>query len=120
MNTQEIANKLVEYCRTGQFEKCYQELYSEKCWSVEPEGSSFEPAKGMEAMKKKGEQWQSMVKEMHSATVSDPIVAADSFACVMENDVTFADGNRRQISEVCVYDVWEGKIVKESFFYPVG
>ncbi len=29
MTTKEVADKLVEYCRTGQYEKAYQELYAQ-------------------------------------------------------------------------------------------
>jgi hypothetical protein len=32
-------------------------------------------------------------------------------------DVTYKDGNREKMDEVVVYEVKEGKIVKEQFFY---
>jgi chemotaxis response regulator CheB len=69
MNTQDIANKLVEYCRTGQFQKCYEELYDNDCVSIEPTGAMLELAEGMEAIHKKGKKWNEMVEEMHSAVV---------------------------------------------------
>ena len=117
MNTQEIANKLVEYCRKGDFASCYSELYSQDCVSLEPKGAMIEVANGMEEMAKKGENWNSMVQEMHGAEVGDPIVAGDHFSCRMWNDITFKDGNRVQLDELCVYEVKDGKIVKEQFFY---
>lgn len=120
MSTQEVANKLVEYCRMGQFEKCYQELYSTDCKSIEPQGAMMPLAEGMEAIKKKGEMWQSMVQEIHSGEVSDPIVAGNHFSCVMKNDITFKETGRMQIEEICVYEVQDDKIIKEQFFYPVA
>jgi hypothetical protein len=35
----------------------------------------------------------------------------------MENDITFNDKGRIQIKEICVYEVQNGKIVREQFFY---
>lgn len=117
MTTQEIAEKLVSYCRTGEFEKCYQELYSPECVSIEPKGAMVEVANGMEEIAKKGENWNSMVAEMHGARVGDPIVAGSHFSLSMWNDITFNDGNRMEMDEICVYEVQDGKIVKEQFFY---
>jgi len=35
----------------------------------------------------------------------------------MSFDVTFKDRGRQQMEEVCVYEVNNGKIVNEQFFY---
>ena len=117
MTTQEIANKLVEYCRKGDFDACYSELYSPNCISLEPKGAMMEVANGMDEMAKKGENWNAMIAEMHGAEVGDPLVVGNYFCCRMWNDTTFKDGNRMQIEELCVYEVQNGKIVKEQFFY---
>jgi hypothetical protein len=117
MTTLEIATKLVTYCRTGQFDKCYAELYNPNAISQEPEGAMWEVAKGMQEIAAKGEKWNAMVQEMHGAEVSEPIVAGNHFTCRMWNDMTFKDGNRTQMDELCVYEVQDGKIVKEQFFY---
>lgn len=117
MNTKEIAEKLVNYCRVGDFASCYAELYSPDCVSIEPKGAMVELATGMAEMAKKGEKWNELVQEMHGAEVGDPIVADEYFSCRMWNDITFKDGNRAQMDEICVYQVSDGKIVKEQFFY---
>ena len=57
MTTQEIAEKLVAYCREGKYDQCYSELYSPNCKSIEPESSGFPVAEGIEAMAEKGKQW---------------------------------------------------------------
>ena len=61
MATQEIATKLVNYCRQGDFASCYAELYSPNCVSREPKGAMVEVANGMEEMRVKGEKWNEMV-----------------------------------------------------------
>lgn len=117
MTTQEIATKLVDYCRKGDFDACYTELYSQDCISIEPKGAMIETATGMAEMVKKGENWNNMVAEMHGAEVGDPIVAGNFFSCRMWNDITFKDGNRMATEEICLYEVKNGKIIKEQFFY---
>jgi hypothetical protein len=38
MNTESIANRLVELCRAGKFEQAQKELYASDAVSIEPEG----------------------------------------------------------------------------------
>jgi hypothetical protein len=120
MNTQEIAEKLVNYCREGNFQACYEELYSPDAVSIEPKGAMMEYAEGMEQIQKKGEMWNESVEEMHSGYVSEPIVAGNHFSCVMANDITFKEYGRQKLEEICLYEVKDGKIVKEQFFYTMG
>lgn len=117
MTTQEVAEKLVSYCRTGDFETCYKELYSPRCVSIEPKGAMVEIENGMSEIAQKGKNWNKMVAVMHGARVGDPIVAGDYFSLTMWNDITFKDGNRMQMDELCLYQVVNGKIIKEQFFY---
>ena len=119
MNTTDVANRLVELCKTGAWEQAQKELYSPDAESIEPKGAPAEYVKGMDAILKKGEMFNSMVEEMHGGSVSDPLVAGDFFTLTMEMDVTYKDRPRSKDSEVCVYQVKGGKIVKEQFFYPV-
>ncbi|MEQ9425873.1 MAG: nuclear transport factor 2 family protein [Cyclobacteriaceae bacterium] len=120
MTTQEVANKLVAYCRKGEYAEAQQDLYADNCWSIEPEGTQgFQTVQGMDAIKQKMEQWAQMVEEIHGAEVSDPIVAGNHFAVTMKNDVTFKGQGRMTIEEISVYEVTNGKITKEQFFFPV-
>ncbi len=120
MSTEEIANKLVAWCNSGQEEKCYQELYSPDIVSIEPEGSSENPiARGMEEVAKKGEWWRETF-EMHNSHMSDPIIAENWFSVRHEIDVTHKpSGHRNKMAEISVYTVNDGKIVREQFFYDV-
>lgn len=117
MNTQEIANRLVELCRQGDFEKAQTELYSQDAVSIEPEaGYGFEKeTKGLDAIHKKAEQWNNMVQEMHGIEVSEPLLADNGFAVTMAMDVTMKGGHRMASTELCSYRVKDGKIVSESF-----
>jgi len=117
MNTNEVANKLVEWCRKGEYAKAQNELYSDNIESHEPAITQVPVMKGIEAVKGKTAQWEQSVVEVHSAKVSDPIVMGNHFTVTMENDITFKDRGRQSIAETCVYEVKEGKIVREQFFF---
>lgn len=118
MTTKETADKLVEICRSGDFEKAQNDLFADDAVSLEQEASpDFEKeTKGLPAIKEKAKKWESMVKEMHGITVSDPIIADNSFAVTMAMDVTMKEGGRMNMKELCVYKVKDGKIVSEEFF----
>jgi ketosteroid isomerase-like protein len=118
MTTKEIADRLVELCKKGDFETAQSELFSEEAVSIEPYASpAFEKeTKGLKAIKEKGEKWNTMVAEMHGMEVSDPVVAGNSFACTIHMDVTMKEGGKMDMTELCVYEVKDGKIASEQFF----
>jgi ketosteroid isomerase-like protein len=118
MTTEEIANQLVSLCREGKFEEVYTNLYSQDILSIEPEGGTWGTVQGMEAIKKKGQEWHTMVEEFHSSEISDPIVAGDFFTCTMKTEISMKGiPERVNMDEVCVYKVENGKVVSEQFFY---
>jgi ketosteroid isomerase-like protein len=117
MKTQEIANNLVEWCNKGDYAKCYQELYSPDIVSLEPSWAEHSRSEGMEAVGKKGEWWENTF-DVHSTTVSEPTVAENWFSVRFDMDTTHKpSGQRSKSSEIAVYQVKDGKIVQEQFFY---
>ena len=118
MGAKEIANKLVEWCNNGNYGRAYQELYSPNIVSIEDEDTSdMARLEGMGAVMKKGEWWANTF-EVHSSKVSDPVVADNWFSVKFEMDTTHKpSGQRSKSSEIGIYKVKDGKIVKEHFFY---
>jgi hypothetical protein len=118
MSTTEIANRLVELCSKGEFETAQKELFADDAISIEPYATpEFEQeTKGLEAIIEKGKKWSEMVEEVHGMNVSQPVVGGQSFACTMFMDVTMKGKGRMQMTELCVYNVKDGKIVSEQFF----
>ncbi|WP_299526378.1 nuclear transport factor 2 family protein [Winogradskyella sp.] len=118
MTTKEIAEKLVNYCRNHQDEEAYQELYSPEITSIEMQ----EPMKevhGFEGIQKKGQWWNENF-EVHGVEVSDPLVGDNHFSVRFWMDTTHKpSGQRSQMSEIAVYEVKDGKILKEQFFYDI-
>jgi len=118
MTTSEIATRLVELCRKGDFETAQKELFAKDASSVEPYATpDFEKeTKGLDAILKKGEKFESMVDKMHELNVSEPVVAGNSFACTLRMHVTMKGKGAMDMTELCVYQVKDGKIISEEFF----
>jgi len=117
MTTKEIANRLAELCRKGEWAQAQKELYADNAVSIEPMATpAFEKeTKGLDAIIAKGEKFDSMVQEYHSLKISEPLVTDNCIALVLSMDLTMKGRPREQMSEVCVYDVKDGKIVSEQF-----
>jgi ketosteroid isomerase-like protein len=117
MTTVEIANRLVDFCKKGDFEGAQEELFAEDAVSIEPHGTAdFEKeTHGLDAIKAKGKKWGAMVEENHGGEVSEPLMADSSFAVTMTMDVTMKGQGRMKMTELCIYHVKDGKIVSEQF-----
>jgi ketosteroid isomerase-like protein len=117
MSTVEIANRLVELCRKGEFETAQKELFADEAVSIEPHGTpDFEKeTHGLDGILEKGKKWGEMVEEAHGMDVSGPLLADSSFAVTMMMDVTMKGGQRMKMTELCIYHVKDGKIVSEQF-----
>ncbi|NUO75468.1 MAG: nuclear transport factor 2 family protein [Lysobacter sp.] len=123
MNTEQIAQRLVELCRIGEYEQAQKELYAQDAVSIEPAGLPPEAlgnAQGLEAIFEKGRKFNEGIEAMHGTSVSDPLIAGNWFSLVMTLDVTMKGMGRIDMKEICVYRVKDGKIVHEQFFYDVG
>ena len=116
MTTQEVANKLHTYCSKGQYKKAWKELYAKNAWSQEPAGVTPRTAKGLTQLAKKADAWTSQAK-VYGRKVSKPIIAGNWVSMKMELDMQWPGGPRQKASELCVFEVKEGKIVSEQFFY---
>jgi len=121
MSTQKVANRLVELMRQGDGMTAINELYADNIVSKEMPGyPGGELVSGKEAVTQKSVAWLNNVQEFHGSVISEPQVAGNHFSCTMDFDVTFKDSGRQKMSEVCVYEVNDNKIVNEQFFYNMG
>ena len=115
MTTKEIADKLVTHCRNESWEACYAELYSPAVQSIEMDGTT---ATGFDEIMKKGEEWSAGVEEFKETTVGEPIVAGNFISLPMTMNLKFKGAPEfTKFEEMCVYQVKDGKIIKEQFFY---
>lgn len=117
MTTTEIAARLVALCRQGQFEAAQKELCDTDVINIEPYGTEGFPkeTRGLNSLLEKGRKFTGLIQQVHSISVSDPLVAGDAFACAMSLDLTLIGHGRVKNDELCVYEVKDGKIVSERF-----
>ena len=122
MNTQEVANKVVELTRKQAWKEAIDTLYSKDIVSVEARAmeSGSPESRGIDAVRAKTDWWVNNV-QVHSAKVSGPFAAHDRFVVQYDIDVTDKSSKKRmQLSEVGVYTVKDGKIVREEFLPYTG
>ena len=120
MTTQDVADKFMELARENKYDRIQDELYSQDCESIEPASGAemgMFNAKGMAAIQEKGKKFNEGVEEMHDGYAHDPIISPTHFALAMGMDVTMKGVGRINMDELAVYEVKDGKIIKEQFFY---
>jgi hypothetical protein len=117
MSTQKVAEKVVELVRQQAWYKALDTLYDKDIVSVEASASEGESAekRGIDQVRGKIDWWLNAM-EVHSFTAKGPFVAHDRFVVQYDADVTEKNSKKRfQLSEVGVYTVKNGKIVREEF-----
>jgi hypothetical protein len=118
MKTEQIAQKLSDYCRKGEFEHAQKELFASDAISVEPSASPMfeKETKGLNAILEKGHKFESMTEKVYGVQTSEPLVSGNSFAMRLSMDMEMKGRQREKMEELCVYNVKDGKIVSEQFF----
>jgi hypothetical protein len=119
MTTQEIANKVVENCLTGNFSANYNELYAQDVVAYEPEGSSIgeRESKGLETIINRANQFHDIIEKVLSKKVSEPLVAGDYFTFRLTQEFQLKNIGYFKLDELCLFRVKDGKVVREEYFY---
>jgi len=114
MKIEQIAHEVVKLIREGKNKQAKDTFYADDIVSIEGNGDKLA---GIEAIHQKSTDWAAQVSEVHSASVSDPLIAADHFALNIKMDISYKNGYRGVMDEIAVYEVKDGKIVFEQFFF---
>jgi hypothetical protein len=114
MNIQYIAEEVVILIREGKNKQAKDLFYANNIVSVEGNGDKLE---GIDAIHQKSIDWAAQISEVHSASVSDPLISANHFALNIKMDISYKNGYRAVLDEIAVYEVNNGKIVFEQFFF---
>ena len=122
MNTQEVAQKVVELVRNQAWYRALDTLYDDNVVSVEAysAGGGSPETRGKEGVRGKIDWWVNAM-EVHCFDADGPFVGHDRFVVRYDAEVTDKKSKeRRKLSEVGVYTVNNGKIVREEFLPLVG
>lgn len=116
--TSEIAARFSELASQERWFEIQEELFSDDIKSIEPPGSPYLPdAQGKNAVREKGEAWVKRIEQVHHTHTTPTVTGGNYFAVGREMDITVKDLGRIQIKQIMLYEVSEGKITKEQFFY---
>ena len=116
MSTEEVGKKVVELTRKQAWYDAL-DLYDDNVVSVEAFGMGGESpeTRGKEGVRGKVDWWVNAM-EVHRFDVQGPFIAHDRFVVQYDADVSDKKTKeRRKMSEVGVYTVKNGKIVREEF-----
>ncbi len=118
MTTKEVAARFHELAQQEKWFDIQDEFFSDNVKSIDPPRSPyFGYAEGKAAVRKKGEDFVKRIEAAHSAYTTAPIVAGNYFAVGRKIDITVQPHGRIQINQVMLYEVKDGQIVSEQFFY---
>ena len=118
MTTREVAARFNELARHEKWFEIQDEFFADNVRSIDPPKSPwFGYAEGKAAVRKKGEEFVKKIQEFHGAQTTEPIVSGNHFAVGRDVDITVQGFGRIQINQIMLYEVKDGKIIKEQFFY---
>ena len=117
MTTADVAARFDALAEEGKFDQILDELYDENVKSIEPSHSPWKNVQGLDAVKRKGKEFNEMIEEMFGGYTNKSQVAGNFFVCTMGMDVKMKGQARMKLDEVALYEVKEGKIVMEQFFF---
>jgi hypothetical protein len=109
-----ISQNLIELLRKLEFVKAYNDLFSEEAESIDPISPRPGPLKGLSKLIEVEKQFLSRA-EIHSIDISEAIHAGNYFTIRLFM-IFSIDSNKRNIDELCVYKVDQGKIISQQFF----
>ena len=113
MKTEDVAKKATQLVRKQAWYEALDTLYDDNIVSVE--GGGGDEKRGKEAVRGKIDWWVNAF-EVHSFNAGEPFVGGDRFAVQYDAEVSDKKTKeRRKLSEVGVYTVKNGKIVREEF-----
>ena len=119
MDLKTLADTLVTACRNQQEDALLSNHYHADAVSVEAADYSGmgRETKGVEGIRGKHAWWAENF-EVHGGDVKGPFLhGEDRFAVMFSIDCTErASGERTDMTEVAIYTVADGKIVREEFF----
>lgn len=116
--TAEVAARFNELAQQEKWFEIQDELFADNVKSIDPVDSPyFGYAEGKENVRKKGENWVKRIEAAHHRYTTAPIVAANHFVVGREVEITVQGHGRIQINELMLYEVQNGEIVLEQFFY---
>lgn len=105
---------MIALCAKKKFSQGRHELFAEDVVCYEADNKKL---KGLRALDKKEKNWIGSMEKIHSLKISKPLVNGNFFSVAFTWDVTYKGQPRGGWKEIGIYEVKEGKVVLEKYFY---
>ena len=116
--TREVAARFNELALQEKWFEIQDELFADNVRSIDPANSPyFGYAEGKVPVRKKGKDWVAKVKEVHRISTTQPVIGGNHFAVGRGLEITAEGFGRIKIDEIMLYEMKDGQIVLEQFFY---
>ena len=118
LSTKEVVERFNELAQQEKWFEIQDELFADNVRSIDPPDSPYMGyAEGKSPVRKKGEDFVKTIEAFHGAHTGEPIVSGNHFAVAREMDITVQGHGRIQMNEIMLYEVKDGQIISEQFFY---
>ncbi|EAQ42432.1 SnoaL-like domain-containing protein [Polaribacter sp. MED152] len=118
MTTEQITERLTSLLKEGKFEDIYDTLFDqENVKHIEPQSPYFPDITGVKAIKEKDSVMAGNISEVHTMEIGKAITSKDFIALPYRMSFTMKDRKKAELDELIVYQVKNGKIILEQFFY---
>jgi hypothetical protein len=114
----ELVSRFNELAQQEKWFEIQDEFFSENVKSIEPPNSPYLGyAEGKSSVRTKADDFVKKITQVHRVFTTEPILTGNHFTVGREMDLTVEGHGRIQIHELIVYEVRNGEIVLEQFFY---
>jgi predicted ester cyclase len=118
LTTQQVADRFYELALQEKWFEIQDELFADHVQSIEPVHSPYmQNASGKANVFQKGQAFVQRIQEVHQVATTPLIVAANHFTVGRIMDITVEGLGRIHINQIMLYQVENGKIILEQFFY---
>jgi hypothetical protein len=118
MLTSEIATRFNELAQQEMWFEIQEELFADDVKSIDPPHSPYLGfAEGREAVRQKGMDWVKKIEAVHATHTTLPVIGGNHFSVGRNMDITVEGFGRIKIDQIMLYEVRDGQIISEQFFY---
>ena len=118
LTTSQVADRFNELAQQEKWFEIQDEFFADNIKSIEPPSSLYMGyAEGKTAVRKKAEEFISRIEDFHGASTTAPIVASNHFTVGRKIEITVRPHGRILMDQIMLYEVKDGKIISEQFFY---
>lgn len=117
-SVQEVAERFNELAQQEKWFEIQEEFFSDDVESIEHSSSPWmKDEKGKAVVRTKAQEFIKTIEAVHSASTTQPVIGGNYFAVGRDVDLTIKGHGRVEWKQIMLYEVKDGKIVSEQFFY---